>query len=174
MKRLTTAAALVATAAFTAPALAEEHVMLETRAEVQNRDGNAIGTVTVNETASGTPLVIVALTDLPEGAHGIHLHATGDCSADDFTSAGGHIAGDAQHGVFDAGGPHPGDLPNGIVGEDGDLNVEVFAPFLDIEEMMMDEDGSAFIVHAGADDYMSQPAGDAGERIACGTFAAAE
>lgn len=140
------------------------------RAAVQDREGNEIGTVTINETNSGTPLVIVAISDLPEGAHGIHLHQTGDCSADDFSSAGGHIAGDAQHGIFVEGGPHPGDLPNVIVGDSGNVNVEIFNDRLSIAEMIRDEDGAAFVVHADADDYTSQPAGNSGDRIACGVF----
>ena len=140
------------------------------RASVSDTDGNEIGTVTISRTLSGTPLVIVALTDIPEGGHGIHLHETGDCSAGDFTSAGGHIAGDADHGVFAENGPHPGDLPNAIVGSDGAMNVEAFASGLDIDAMIMDDDGAAFIVHAGEDDYITQSAGDSGARIACGVF----
>ncbi|MBJ3763866.1 superoxide dismutase family protein [Maribius pontilimi] len=154
------------------PVVAAEHVMLEARAEVMNAAGMSIGTVTINETASGTPLVIVALTDLPEGSHGIHLHETGDCSAADFTSAGGHIAGDAEHGVFAENGPHPGDLPNAIVGADGELNLEIFNADLVIADMVMDDDGAAFIVHSDPDDYTSQPSGEAGSRIACGVFEA--
>ncbi len=181
MKR-TLMTTLCATALVAAPAFAQEEsgeqsgdgtgFTTAARAAVQDRDGNEIGTVTINETDSGTPLVIVAITDLPEGTHGIHLHETGDCSADDFTSAGGHIPGDADHGVFASGGPHPGDLPNAVVGSGGDLNLEIFNDRLEIEDMIMDEDGAAFIVHANADDYMSQPAGDAGDRIACGVFEA--
>ena len=170
MKMPLTLAALAT--ALSLPAFAAEHVAMEARADVTNRDGDAIGTVTINRTGSGTPLIVVALTDLPEGAHGIHLHETGDCSADDFSSAGGHIAGDAQHGVGVEGGPHPGDLPNAIVGSDGSLNLEIVAASLDVESMVMDDDGAAFIVHSGPDDYMSQPAGDAGDRIACGVFEA--
>lgn len=151
-------------------ALQEDGFSTAARADVMDRDGNQVGTVTINETLSGTPLVIVALSGLPTGAHGIHLHQTGDCSADDFTSAGGHIAGDAEHGVFAQNGPHPGDLPNGVVDDAGNLNVEYFQPDLEIENHIFDDDGSAFVVHAGADDYMSQPAGDSGDRIACGVF----
>ncbi len=140
------------------------------RAVVSDRDGNEVGTVTLNETRSGTPLVIVALSGLPEGQHGIHLHQTGDCSADDFSSAGGHIAGDAQHGLQVEGGPHPGDLPNVTVGDQGNVNAEFFAHGLTIADMVLDEDGAAFVVHAEADDYVSQPAGNAGDRIACGVL----
>lgn len=163
-------AAAIAVSAMALPAPAEEHVTLEARAELTNREGDEAGTVSVNRTKSGTALIIVALSGIPEGAHGIHLHETGDCSADDFSSAGGHLAGDADHGVGAEGGPHPGDLPNVIAGPDGEINVEIFNERLDLEGMLFDDDGTAFIVHAGPDDYMSQPAGDAGDRIACGVL----
>lgn len=139
-------------------------------ATVVNRDFEEIGTVTINRTLSGTPLIIVALTAVPPGTHAIHLHENGDCSEEDFSSAGGHISGDAEHGIYVLNGPHPGDLPNAIVGEDGDLNVEYFQPGLDIDEQISDFDGSSFVMHAGADDYRTQPAGDSGARIACGVF----
>lgn len=171
MKRILIAGAC--SAALALPAVAAEHITQEARAEVSDTDGNSIGTVTINSTASGQGLVIVALTDIPEGAHGIHMHESGDCSADDFSSAGGHIAGDAQHGVLVEGGPHPGDLPNAIVGDDGEINVEIFQSNLDIPGMIFDDDGAAFIVHSGPDDYTSQPSGASGDRIACGVFEAA-
>lgn len=154
------------------PAMAQDDERLIARAEMMDRDGNMVGTVSINETESEVPLIVVALTDIPEGTHGIHLHEVGDCSADDFSSAEGHIAGDASHGVFDSDGPHPGDLPNAIVGSDGSMNLELFAYNLESDEMILDDDGASFIVHSGADDYMTQPAGDSGDRIACGVFEA--
>lgn len=167
MFRLLTALLVAAT-----PAMAADNAKQSATAEVADRDGNALGTVSVQATASGTALVTVSLEGLPEGTHGIHLHETGDCSADDFTSAGGHIAGGAAHGVEAGGGPHPGDLPNAVVGPDGTVKLQIFNSRLDIEAMLMDEDGAAFIAHSGADDYTSQPSGAAGERIACGEFVA--
>ncbi|WOI57496.1 superoxide dismutase family protein [Palleronia sp. LCG004] len=143
---------------------------MQLRADVMNSEGTSIGTVTVNDTASGQALIVVALSDLPEGSHGIHLHETGDCSADDFSSAGGHISGDREHGILAAGGPHPGDLPNVVVGSDGNVNVEIFNDLIDIEGMLLDDNGAAFIVHSEPDDYSSQPSGDAGDRIACGVL----
>ena len=106
------------------------------------------------------------------GGIAVHLHETGDCSGDGFKSAGGHIAGDREHGVLTAGGPHPGDMPNVTVGSDGTVEQEVFLPFLNVEEHLMDDDGAAFVIHGGQDDYSSQPSGDAGDRIACGVFGA--
>ena len=170
MFRRTLSAALVTTAVSVAPAMAQEGYAMVARAEVLDTDGTSLGTVTINATASGIPLVIVALNGLPEGSHGIHLHEIGDCSAPDFSSAGGHIAGDAEHGVFVEGGPHPGDLPNAIVNDNGALDLELFVARLDIRDMIMDEDGAAFVVHRDPDDYYSQPSGDSGDRIACGAF----
>lgn len=165
-RRILAAAIVCAT-----PALADQHQSPDASAEVSGPDGIK-GTVTLTDTASGNVVVGVDLTGVPEGTHGIHLHETGDCSAGDFSSAGGHIPGNSDHGTMSATGPHPGDLPNAHVGSDGVLNVEHFNPLLDIAAMVMDDDGAAFIVHSGADDYTSQPSGDAGSRIACGVFEA--
>lgn len=157
------------------PALADSHstdtpdMQPFAAAEVSGPEGIA-GSVSLHETGSGMVLARLNLTDVPPGLHGVHLHETGDCSADDFKSAGGHIAGDRKHGVLVDGGPHPGDMPNVEVTEDGLLKAEVFLPHLDLETMIADEDGAAFIVHADPDDYSSQPSGAAGSRIACGVF----
>ena len=166
MKRL---AIPLAALALATPVLADGHMAPLATAAVEG-DGIS-GTVTLMTTASGTVHAVIDVTGVPEGVHGIHLHETGDCSAADFTSAGGHIAGDRQHGLVE-GGPHPGDMPNATVGADGALKVEAFLPHLDGETMILDADGAAFIIHEGADDYASQPAGDAGSRIACGVFEA--
>jgi len=114
--------------------------------------------------------VLISLTNVTAGVHAIHLHEIGDCSADDFTSAGGHISEGATHGVLTRDGPHPGDMPNATVQVDGALQAEFFLPDFDVTGMLRDEDGAAFVMHEGADDYESQPAGSAGPRIACGAF----
>ena len=138
-------------------------------ARLQDREGNEIGSAAFYETASGRTYVVIQATGIPEGIHGVHVHETGDCSADDFTSAGGHLAGEMQHGILVDGGPHPGDLPNAHVENDGVLAMEAFKTDLPLD-MMFDSDGSAFIIHAGADDYTSQPSGASGDRIACGVI----
>lgn len=137
---------------------------------VKDRQGNALGTVSVADTASGQSHIIISITGLPEGVHAVHIHETGDCSAEDFTSAGGHLAGGKDHGVMAENGPHVGDLPNASVQTPGTVQVEYFSAVLTVAELL-DEDGAAFVVHAGSDDYESQPSGDAGDRIACGEFA---
>lgn len=137
-------------------------------------DEREVGTVTFQATRSGMLRVIVELTDLPPGTLGFHVHQMGECSiADGFKSAGGHYAGDAGHGVESEGGPHPGDFPNIHVAENGVARVEFFTDRLSLgdgDNPLMDADGSAVIVHSGPDDYTSQPAGNAGDRIACGVI----
>lgn len=126
-----------------------------------------VGTITLSETPSGLTHIVIEVTGVPEGVHGVHIHETGDCSADDFSSAGGHLAGDMEHGFLAEGGPHPGDLPNAHVQSDGVLMVEHVTDRLTLGDMLFDADGSAFIVHSGADDYESQPSGEAGSRLNC-------
>ncbi len=158
--------------AMAAALVAQPALAAEATAPVKDREGNDLGTVQVRDTASGVAIATLKLTGLPEGVHAVHLHATGDCSADDFTSAGGHIAGDAKHGVLVEGGPHPGDMPNLTVKASGEGDVAHFLGGLNVEDHLLDEDGAAFVMHEGPDDYESQPAGDAGARIACGVFEA--
>ncbi|SDO71917.1 superoxide dismutase, Cu-Zn family [Lutimaribacter pacificus] len=162
--------AALATASLLAPPL---HAA-EATTEVKDRDGNDLGAVHVRDMPSGIALATVTLTGLPEGIHAIHLHETGDCQSEDFSSAGEHIAGDRAHGVLTEDGPHPGDMPNLTVKENGIGEIEVFLPFLEVERDILDEDGAAFVMHEGVDDYESQPSGNAGDRIACGAFSVRE
>ena len=164
---------LTATAVTLLPlaAFAEAHGGAMT-ADIVNGEGETIGSIEIMAAPSGMNHIVVTAEGIEPGVHGIHLHETGLCEGD-FSSAGGHIAGDAQHGVMVEGGPHPGDLPNAHVQEDGVLAVEVFSDAFTIEEHLMDADGSAFIIHAGADDYESQPSGDAGGRVGCAVLAPA-
>ena len=118
--------------------------------------------------------VIVELTDLPPGPHGFHVHETGECKLDGgFASAGGHYAGGHSHGVESEDGPHSGDFPNVHAAENGVVKLEFFTDRLSLDggdNPLMDEDGSAVIVHLDADDYTTTPSGNAGDRIACGVI----
>lgn len=145
------------------------------RAEATLSGNGVSGTVTMNETASGMVQVIVDASGLPEGPHGFHVHETGDCDpATGFKSAGGHFAGTFKHGVETVGGPHPGDFPNIHADANGNVKTEFFTLGFQLdnraEPSILDSDGSAVIIHAGADDYRSQPSGDAGARLACGVI----
>jgi Cu-Zn family superoxide dismutase len=140
-------------------------------ATINDAMGKSIGTATLRETNSGV-LIKVDLTGAPGGTHALHVHTTGKCDAPMFMTAGGHFApGMTKHGLLAAGGPHAGDLPNIYVPADGRLSIELLEPNVTLAagaRSLLDADGSAIVLHAMADDYMTDPAGNAGGRIACG------
>ena len=157
-------------AAFLLPAaaLAQEDPAVGV-APVADPDGTVIGEVRLSAMENGFVNVVVSLEGIPEGVHGVHLHEVGDCSADDFSSAGPHISGDAQHGFDNPEGPHPGDLPNAHVQGDGVLAAQFMTDRIALDDtMIFDADGSALIIHSNSDDYRTDPGGNAGDRIACG------
>jgi Cu-Zn family superoxide dismutase len=136
--------------------------------DARNRE---IGTVTFRDAPDGV-LIDADLRDLPPGAHGFHVHERGVCDPP-FESAGVHLGSAASaHGFLGVRGPHAGDLPNLLVADDGRVSIELFARGLRFADLR-DRDGSAVVVHARPDDHRSQPAGDAGDRIACGVIGAA-
>lgn len=140
-------------------------------AVLKSADGTEHGSVTLSDTPSGSLHVILHLEALPDGPHAIHIHETGKCEGPKFESAGGHLAGDKKHGALHPEGLHKGDLPNIDAADGGPVTQEFFVPGVTLADVM-DDDGGSFIVHAGTDDYVSQPAGNAGDRIACGVFEA--
>lgn len=138
-------------------------------AQMVGSDKQDIGTVTLTETPGGL-LVSIDLKNLPEGWRALHIHSAGDCSdhTDHFQKAGGHAAREGQeHGFMSDKGPHAGDLPNIYVGKDGTVKADFYTNLITAAELA-DEDGSAMMIHADADDYTSAPAGNAGTRLACG------
>jgi superoxide dismutase, Cu-Zn family len=160
-----TAAAVVALAAAQNPPAGES-----ARAELKNAEGRAVGQATLTETAQGV-LIHVALTDVPEGTHAFHIHAVGKCEPP-FTTAGGHFnPATKQHGIENAAGMHAGDLPNIDVPAGGHLTFDLFTRDVTLKagsNSLFDADGSSIVIHQGKDDYKSDPAGNAGARIACG------
>lgn len=142
------------------------------RAVFMTPDGKTIGSATLIETPNGL-LISAELEGLPPGVLGFHIHEVGRCEgATGFESAGGHYnPRGARHGYMVDGGPHAGDMPNQTVEPSGKLKAEVFNPhvtFTGGQAPLFDQDGSAIVVHSTADDYRSQPSGNAGSRIACG------
>ena len=115
-------------------------------------------------------VLIADLEGLPPGAKGFHLHQTGLCDAPDFLSAGGHLNPLGKtHGVMSVGGAHLGDLPNLPVAQNGAVKIAapIKANSAEAEAWLFDADGTAAIVHEKPDDYVSDPSGGAGPRIAC-------
>jgi superoxide dismutase, Cu-Zn family len=136
-----------------------------------NAAGMPIGRATLSQTPHGV-LIRIDVEELPPGEHGFHVHQTGICElGDKFMSAGGHFApAERKHGYKTEGGPHAGDMPNLFVASDGTLTAEIVNPRVTLDggqASVFDQDGSALVIHAKPDDYASQPAGNAGDRIAC-------
>ena len=131
-----------------------------------NSAGQTIGAVRAWQTAGGISFHIAA-SGLPHGIHGIHVHAVGRCDPPDFASAGPHWnpAG-RMHGLNNPAGPHAGDLQNVNVAADGVLSATVTLPGASMATLL-DADGAAIVLHAGADDYTTDPGGNSGARIAC-------
>jgi Cu-Zn family superoxide dismutase len=138
-------------------------------ARMHDPEGNSVGTVELRPSPFGT-LLHVRLAFMPQGAHAFHVHETGEC-VPPFTSAGGHFNPDgSDHGLMDDDGRHVGDMPNLHVPASGMVHIEVFNDLLRLDERLFDDDGAAIVIHEGPDDYVSNPAGAAGPRIACGVI----
>lgn len=135
-------------------------------ANLISTSGAVIGTVRVFSEPTGVMLRITA-NGLPPGQHGVHVHMTGRCDPPGFTTAGGHWNPTTRkHGHQNPEGPHSGDLGNLGVGADGTLTAGLLVPGATFDALR-DADGSAFVIHAKADDEKTDPSGNSGDRIAC-------
>jgi len=142
--------------------------------DLKDSEGKTTGTAELSETDQGVS-VIVKADSLEPGKHGIHFHAKGVCEGPDFESAGGHFNPTSKkHGLEMPGGPHAGDLPNLEVGSDGTAEDHFTSPGVTLTagkpNSLLRDGGTALVIHAGEDDGESQPAGDSGNRIACGVI----
>ena len=143
------------------------------RADIKNSGGESIGEAIIANDNGSLFLDLIVSTVSP-GEHGFHIHTIGSCEAPDFKSAGGHWnPTGAEHGIENPNGSHAGDLPNLTVDEKGNASLVQFS-LGDLAsgaaDTLLDEDGGAIVIHAGADDLSSDPAGNAGPRIACGVL----
>ena len=144
-------------------------------AELKNAQGAKIGTAKFTPTANGVK-VSVKVSQLTPGEHGIHIHTVGKCEAPGFTTAGGHFnPTSAHHGAKNSQEPHPhvGDLENLTVKQNGKASATFTingATLGDGQNSLFHEGGTALVIHAKADDMMSDPSGNSGDRIACGVI----
>lgn len=172
--------ALVATIAFAeapGPAVPSGNAVTSVTATFIDANGNRVGNVQLHQGADGTVKIIADSTLIPKGAHGIHIHAVGLCEpAGKFATAGGHFnPGNKQHGLNNPAGPHAGDLSqiDTKTVEQGYYTTTTKAISLTSgPTSIFDADGTALVIHASADDQVTDPTGNSGDRIACAVIAA--
>lgn len=170
MKTFAVAIATLAVSAIALSVAALPAAAQTAKAAFRTADGKDAGSAELVQTTAGV-LVKLSVKGLPPGEHAFHIHAVGKCEAP-FTTAGGHFnPGGKKHGMMAADGLHAGDMPNLHIPADGALVVEVLNPAVTLEKgkpnSLFGPDGTALVVHAGKDDYKTDPTGDAGGRIAC-------
>lgn len=157
------------TALFLATFVATAAAQDVAKATFLDESGKQNGNATLTQTPGGV-LIAIDVSGLPAGKWvAFHVHQTGTCDAmAHFDSAGGHFnPTNAEHGYLSAKGPHAGDMPNQKVGADGTLQAQVLNPMISIGDGENAVRARALMIHAGEDDYKSQPAGNAGARLAC-------
>ena len=160
-------ALLCATAVFGQSAPKSAH------ADIVSAQGQKIGTARILPAKEGVKIYI-SVSQLPPGAHGIHIHAVGKCEGPDFKTAGPHLNPDnKKHGKDNPEGPHAGDLLNLEVKADGTAKATLLDKNVTLgngPNSVFHEGGSAIVIHEKEDDYKTDPAGNSGARIACGVI----
>ncbi|CAN5607102.1 MAG: superoxide dismutase family protein [Actinomycetota bacterium] len=171
------AATLFAVAAVAGSAAAQQSAAT---AELEDTDGNPVGTATFTEGPEGVVIDVVVESGVEPGEHGIHIHETGEIEPD-FEAAGDHFnPTDAEHGFDNPEGPHAGDLENITVSEDGTANYQTVNDRIMLgegENSILGGDGTALVIHDMPDDNVTDDdpetgPGMSGDRVAAGVIEA--
>ncbi|MEO5969157.1 MAG: superoxide dismutase family protein [Bdellovibrionia bacterium] len=137
---------------------------------LHDAEGKDVGNVKLTQLEQGVKIDL-QVRNLPPGQHAFHVHEVGKCTGPDFKSAGDHFSpSERKHGFNTAGGPHAGDMPNLIVKSDGTVSLEIINSNITLSKganSLFKPGGTALVIHSRPDDHVTQPSGDAGDRIAC-------
>ncbi|WP_440948520.1 superoxide dismutase family protein [Methanosarcina sp. T3] len=159
---------------FAAVGSAQDNSTDSAAAVIKDANNSTVGFATFTKDDFGMVRIQVFASNLTPGLHGIHIHEKVNCTGPSFTSAGGHYNPlGKEHGFDNLKGPHAGDLPNLVVGQDGTGYMDVTTNLVTLSPgstTLFPANGTSLVIHADPDDQLTDPSGNSGARIACGAI----